>query len=147
MTLAETPASRVAATLIAAYRATHYCVNGVSPPFLIRVDVPSPDLAQCHRAHGVECSAFLTAWNPGSRPTPEADNAAAQARLAALLAARGYRLLAGLGLDPTGQWEGEESFLVLGVAREVACAIGREFRQHGLVWAGADAVPRLVLLE
>ena len=139
--------SRVAPTLIAAYRATNYCVNGVFPPFLLRVDEANSDLAACHRLRGVDCSAFLTAWNPGSRPMSDEDNELAQERLRSTLEERGYALLEGLGVDPTGQWAGEESFLVLGIGREAACEIGREFRQHGIVWSGADAVPHLVMLE
>ena len=139
--------SRVAATLIAAYRATHYCVNGVSPPFLLRIDERNTDLAACHRSRAVDCSAFLTAWNPGSQPLSDEENQGAQDRLRSVLEARGFALLEGLGVDPTGQWAGEESFLVLGIAREAACEVGREFRQHGIVWAGPDAVPHLVMLE
>lgn len=147
MTTQSPESSRVAPTLIAAYRATHYCVNGVSPPFLLRVDEVNSDLAACHRARAVDCSAFLTAWNPGSRPMSDEDNELAQARLREALEARGYAHLEGLGVDPTGQWAGEESVLVLGIGREAACELGREFRQHGIVWSGADAVPRLVMLE
>ena len=139
--------SRVAPTLIAAYRATDYCVNGVSPPFLMRVDEANPDLAACHRARAVDCSAFLTAWNPGSRTMPDEDNELAQARLRSTLEQRGLAFLEGLGVDPTGQWAGEESYLVLGIGREAACELGREFRQHGIVWSGADAVPHLLMLE
>ena len=139
--------SRVAAELIAAYRATHYCVNGATPPFLLHVDVANADLAAFHAAYGVACSAFVTAWNPGSRPTPEDANHAAQQRLRANLVARGFRVVDGLGVDPTGQWAGEESVLVLGINCATACDIGREYRQHGIVWSGADAVPRLVMLE
>jgi hypothetical protein len=139
--------SRVAADLIAAYRATHYCVNGATPPFLLRVDTANADLAAFHATHGVSCSAFLTAWNPGSRPTADDANHAAQERLRASLSARGFRIVDGLGVDPTGQWGGEESVLVLGISRTTACDIGREFSQHGIVWSGADAVPRLVMLE
>ena len=139
--------SRVALALIAAYRATQFCVNGVSPPFILTVDEPNGDLAKCHATHQVGCSAFITAWNPGSQPTAHADNDAAQVRLLALLRGRNYPLLAGLGIDPTGQWEGEESVLVLGIDRKTACEIGREFRQHGIVYAEADAVPRLLMLQ
>jgi len=139
--------SRVAAELIAAYRATHYCVNGATPPFLLRVDSANADLLAFHMAHGVRCSAFLTAWNPGSRPTPDEVNQAAQRRLTSGLQARGYRIVDGLGVDPTGQWGGEESVLVLGIELESACQVGREYCQHGIVWSGADAVPRLILLE
>ncbi len=147
MTSQPADGSRVAPTLIAAYRATHYCVNGVSPPFLLRVDEANADLARCHADRGVACSAFLTAWNPGSRPMSEDENERAQERLRLLLEARGFPLIEGLGVDPTGQWEGEESLLVLGIPREVACEIGRSFRQHGVVWSDRDAVPRLVMLE
>ena len=139
--------SNVASTLIARYRATLYCVNGVSPPFLLRIDEPSPDLAACHRAAGVECSAFMTAWNPASQLMAPAENAIAQARLETRLRTAGYRLIEGLGLDPTGQWEGEESFLVLGMDRASACDLGLEFSQNSCVWAGRDSVPTLVLLR
>lgn len=146
---AQTPvvASRVAPALIAAYRATHFCVNSVAPPFILKVDEPNADLASCHARHGVNCSAFITAWNPGSQPTAHDDNQVAQQRLEARLHAGHYLLLGGLGIDPSGQWEGEESLLVLGIDRQRACDIGRECRQHGIVWAGADAVPRLVMLQ
>ena len=53
--------SRVAAELIAAYRATNYCVNGATPPFLLRVDTANADLGAFHAAHGVNCSA-ARAW-------------------------------------------------------------------------------------
>lgn len=139
--------SRLPPTLLAAYRATWYEVNGASPPFVLRVDEPSAALAACHRAHGVHCSAFLTAWNPGSRPAAAAENHAAAEDLERRLASAGYRTLAGRGVDPDDRWPPEDSRLVLGVDRRTAVAIAREFRQAGLLYSGADAVPRLVLLE
>ena len=139
--------SLIEASLIAAYRATHYCVTGTYPPFLLRADSHCPDLEACHRAHGVECSAFVTAWNPLSRPTSLEENVAAQARLEARLRASDVVVIEGLGVDPTGQWEGEESLLALGLKLEPAIAIAREFRQNGLLWAGVDAVPKLILLR
>lgn len=133
-------------TLLAAYRAARYEVSGATPPFVLRVDEPSAALAQCHEHHGVRCSAFLTAWNPGSRPVAAGVNAAAQAALEERLRAAGHRLLAGRGVDRAGRWPPEASVLALGLEREAARLLGREFGQAGLVWAGADAVPRLVLL-
>lgn len=138
--------SRLSPSLLAAYRATRYEVTGAMPPFVLRVDEPSAALAACHRAHDVRCSAFVTAWNPGSRPAAAAANAAAAATLEERLRARGYRLLAGRGVDPAGRWPAEESVLVLGLDHDAACRIARQFGQAGLVCAGDDAVPRLVLL-
>ncbi len=139
--------SSLDATLIAAYRATHYRVTGTYPSFLLRADEASPGLAACHRSHAVECSAFLTAWNPLSLPTEHDENRAAQARLKAQLRELGCTLIAALGVDPTGQWEGEESVLALGLPRHAATTIARKFHQNGLLWADADAVPKLVLLR
>jgi hypothetical protein len=146
-TPAETGESRLPRLLLAAYRATRYEVNGAKPPFVLCIDEPSAALAACHLAHRVRCSAFVTACNPGSRPASAAANEAAEAALEQRLGADGYRLLAGLGVDPARRWPAEPSVLVLGLERGAACEIAREFGQAALVCAGAEAVPRLVLLE
>jgi hypothetical protein len=138
--------SRLPASLVAAYRATRYEVTAATPPFALCVDEPSVALAACHRAHDVRCSAFVTAWNPGSRQAAAAVNSAAGTALEQRLRVRGYRLLAGRGVDPAGRWPAEDSVLVLGLERDAAREIARQFGQAGLVWAGDDAVPRLVLL-
>ncbi len=143
----ERDGSRLPPALLAAYRATRYEVTGATPPFALCVDEPSAALAACQRAHGVRCSAFITAWNPGSRAASAAANAAAGAALQQCLRARGHVLIAGRGVDPAGQWPAEEGVLVPGLERDAACEIARQFGQAGLVCAGDDAVPRLVLLE
>ncbi len=92
-------------------------------------------------------AAFLTACNPGSEPQPTEVNAQAHARLGAELTAAGYRLVQGAGEDPTGVWTAESSYLVLGMALDAAQEVGRRYGQNAIVWAGADAVPELVLLR
>lgn len=139
--------SRLEATLVDAYRATHYRVIGTAAPFLLRVDLPSRELAACHREHAVDCSAFLTAWNPHSQPVSAQENASAQGRLATVLHGHGCVLVAALGVDPAGLWQAEQSVLALGLDLEHALAVARDFRQNALLWAGADAVPRLILLR
>jgi hypothetical protein len=138
--------SRWPPALVAAYRAARYEVTAATPPFALRVDEPSVALATCHRAHDVRCSAFVTAWNPGSRQAAAAVNSAAATALEQCLRGRGYRLLAGRGVDPAGRWPAEDSVLVLGLEHDAACEIARQFGQAALVCAGDDAVPRLVLL-
>lgn len=147
MTAGGAGGSRLAPSLVAAYRAARYEVSGARPPFVLRVDEPSAALAECHRGHAVRESAFLTAWNPGSVRLPPAVNAAAAARLEARLLALGFRLLAGCAVDPAGAWQAEPSALVLGIGYREACDVAREYGQAGVLHAGADAVPRLVLLE
>lgn len=134
-------------SLIAAYRAAHYEVSGVTPPFVLHVDVASAPLAALHQARGVACSAFLTACNPQGVAVAPAVNAEAQRRLEAELHRVGYPCVAGFGRDPDGCWPGEASLLVLGLARDRAIRVAGRFEQNALVWAGADATPALVLLR
>ena len=56
------------------------------------------------------------------------------------------QLIEGIGIDPSGEWPAEKSFLALGLDLETSRALGREFGQNAIVWAGADAIPRLILL-
>src|SRR5690606_16469491 len=126
-----------------AYRETEYHVHGPAP-FTLRVDEHSEALARLHAAHGVRSSAFITAWNPRSE-APEGDsNEARQARLERALRDRGLDFLNGIGQHPSNEWEGEPSFLVLGLACKEACALGRDFEQNAILFADEDAVPELV---
>ena len=49
--------------------------------------------------------------------------------------------------DPTGAWPEEKSFLALGVGEDTARKLGNRLHQDAVVWAGLDAVPRLLLLR
>ena len=133
--------------LLAAYRAAHYQVTGTPAPFVLRIGQRSPELAAVQLAHHVDCSAFVTAWNPDSVAQPEAVNRAAQQRLETQLSAMGLTLLAGFGGDPSGQWPGEPSVLALGLSRSEAERVGRVFGQRAIVWSGETAVPELVVLR
>lgn len=57
------------------------------------------------------------------------------------------RIIEGEGLDSSGKWPAEKSFLALGLDLETSSALGREFGQNAIVWAGVDAIPRLILLR
>jgi hypothetical protein len=141
-----TEVSDIGTALIGAYLAAVYRVRGPQP-FAMQVDVPCPALARLHRASGVRCSAFLTAHNPRSEPTTAAMNRAAQARLRRHLRGAGLAWRAGFARDPAGAWPDEPSLLVLGLPRNDAEALARAFGQNALLWAGADALPRLVLVR
>lgn len=130
--------------LLAAYLAAHYKVSGTARPFVLRVGHRSAELAAVHLAHGVNCSAFITAWNPGSVARSEAINRASQTRLESELAAGGATLLPGIGEDPSGVWPGERSVLAIGISRSDAERVGRKFGQRAIVWSGESAIPELI---
>ena len=133
-------------SLISAYRATRYRVFA-SPDFELAIGQPSSALADLYRTHAVNSAAFLTGWNPEGNLQNETANREAFARLQERVTSLVVKVISGFGEDPDGAWAGEESLLALGLGREISCEIGAEFRQNAIVWAGADAVPELILLR
>jgi uncharacterized protein DUF3293 len=131
---------------LAAYRQTEYHVLGATPAVL-RIGVHCPALAALHAAHDVQCSALITACNPHGVVLDAAVNRQRQKALAAQLLHQGRIGIEGLGRHPTNGWPAEQSFLVPGLSRVAAEALGLQFEQNAIVWAGADAVPELVLLR
>jgi hypothetical protein len=144
--MSSEPGPPIAPDLIAAYRAADYHVHA-RPEFVIRVDAASAPLEALYRQRGVGCSSYLTAWNPHSRQLTTTENAQAQAALMDRLQTAGFVWLEGCARDPTGRWPDEPSVLVPGLEREPASKIAAGFGQNAIIWAGADAVPRLVLLR
>ena len=70
-----------------------------------------------------------------------------QGELTAELIRRGLAFLEGVGQHRSGDWPGEPSFLVLGLALEVAKSLGKHYEQNAIIWCGPDAVPQLTLLR
>ncbi len=138
--------SRIPRAIVEAYLATDYRVWG-DWPLVLRVGQRSADLAALFEAQSVASAAVVTAWNPLSEPRPIAENQTAQARLVADIELLGLRHQPGHGADPTGAWPPEPSRLMLGIDLTSAGSLGRKYGQNGIVWAGADAIPALVLLR
>lgn len=147
----------IPAELVIAYRSTEYCVaspadfdTGASPTFVLRIDQYSEPLSRLFFASGHRCAAFITACNPFSLPqSPELNHAACAHLRGALIhhTSRPEEIIEGEARDPSGAWSGEKSFLALGLDLETSKALGRRFEQNAIVWAGADAIPRLVFLR
>ena len=138
--------SSIPASLIRAYEETDYRVLGPEP-FTLKIGSRSPDLASLYERTGTKTATVITAWNPRSEKKSEAENEAAQAQLIADLNMAGLRHLPALGADPKEQWKGEVSLLVLDAARETVEALGRKYGQNCIVWADADALPKLLFLR
>lgn len=138
--------SSISQSLLQAYQEADFRVHAL-PPFLLKIGVASPQLAQLYHQHGSTCAAFLTACNPYSEPMGDVENAAFQHKLSRELTSLGLSFLPGIGQDSQGQWPGEPSFLVLDLPLEAAKTMGAQYRQNALVWCGADAVPQLILLR
>lgn len=139
-------ASILPAWLIQAYRATNYEVHG-QLPFVLRVDQPSEALRREMLLGGVEGALYITAWNPQGVELATQDNDARNARLTLDLRARELYWFPAFGAHPADRARGEASLLVFGPDRDTACELGWRHEQNAVLWAGADAVPRLLLLR
>ena len=138
--------SRIPRETIEAYLATDYRIWG-DWPLVLHVGHRCVGLAALFEAQKVASAAIVTAWNPYSEPRPDAENQTAQARLISDIEQFALRHQPGHGADRSGTWPPEPSRLVLGIDLTSAGSLGRKYRQNGIVWAGADAVPTLVLLR
>lgn len=139
--------SEIAAETIEAYRKTNYHFGYGTDLITLRIDTRSEALSQLYTSSGYTCGAFITAYNPcGQTQSPEA-NEAAHARLREELNTLSPIIIEGAGADPTGDWLEEKSFFALGINLETAKSIGIFHKQDAIIWVGADAVPKLILLR
>ncbi len=132
---------------VRAYLATDYRMGHAEADTVLRVGAQSRGLAALFAAQGVGCGAFVTAYNPRGQLQSDGANNRAHIRLAERLADLGLAAIEGSGSEKGSDWPAERSYFAFGLALETAKAIGLEFDQDAIVWAGPDAVPRLVLLR
>jgi hypothetical protein len=97
-------------------------------------------------AEGAKSAAFITATNPRGEKRSDAENGVANAALQNFVSAAGYPHFWGEGRDPYGSWA-EPSFLIIGIFRANAEALGQLFEQNAIVFCELGRAPELVLLE
>lgn len=138
--------SEIDPSTVRAYLETDYCVAATAP-FVLKEGAASAPLVSLYREHRTDCCAFVTACNPYSRIVSDKENAEQQAELAQELTRLELAFFDGVGRHPAGGWPEEPGYLVLGLSRAAAKALGEKYRQNAIVWCGPDAVPELVLLR
>jgi hypothetical protein len=131
--------------LLTAYENADYVIL-TKPALILKIGEHSPRLDELLVANGAATAAFVTPANPLGERQPAAENHAAMATLEDLIAAAGYPFYPGEGRDPDGRWPAEPSFLIVGIYRSNAEALGRLFKQNAIVFAVMGKAPELVLL-
>jgi hypothetical protein len=116
-----------------AYRATRYVIRPHAftggKEWVLRVGVLHPELDSALAARGHREWAFLTAWNPGSRPRARAENDRAQQQLKSELAKGGWEVVDAIGVAEDESWS-EDSLFVPGLPHAEAERLGHA---HGQV--------------
>lgn len=136
----------LAPEVLEAYRKAEYVVFG-EPPLVLRIGERNCRLDGMLEVARKDSAAFLTAFNPGGQRRSDQDNEAAQVQLERALEEKPYGCYPGEGRDPQGRWSAEPSLLVIGIPRDEAEALGREFEQNAIVYVARGSAPELVVLR
>lgn len=130
-------------SLLDAYQATHYWVD-TQPPVRLQIDCQSLALVEHHKAYGVECSTWITAYNPKSECFSDEENRLAHRGLTDALAKARWSWVGAWSDDPKGQWPRENGVLVWGMDPDTAQMWGRRWHQHAVVCVNATGWVKLV---
>ena len=132
---------------VRAYLATDYRLGHTEQDIVLTIGKHSEPLAALFAGNGVNCGAFLTAYNPRGAIQSDEANEPGHAELASMLHDQGLQAVEGSGSEEGTEWPAEKSYFALGLQLDAAKQIGRHFDQDAIVWVGADAVPQLILLR
>ena len=113
---------------------------------VLRVGKKNDQLDELINAEGAKTAAFVTAANPRGDKRSEKENGVANAALQSFVQAAGYPHFWGEGRDPFGSWA-EPSFLVIGIYRANAEALGQLFEQNAIVFCEIGRAPELIILR
>jgi uncharacterized protein DUF3293 len=131
--------------LVEAYRNAEYVVFA-DPQVVIRIGEENPQVDALLSAEGASTAAFISAANPRGERRSDMENGVANAALQNFVAAAGYPHCWGQGRDPNGSWS-EPSFLVIGIYRANAEALGQLFEQNAIVFCELGRGPELIVLD
>lgn len=123
--------------LIKAYYSTEYRVFAPSGTIVFEGWGCSAELSSLHESFDVNCSAFITAYNPYSDRVKDAVNEKNHARLV-LQVSKQWKYLPGEAVALSGEWPVEPSILVPGISLEDALELGRSYQQHAILFVKKD---------
>ncbi|XOV90261.1 MAG: DUF3293 domain-containing protein [Pseudomonadota bacterium] len=130
-------------SLLEAYKAAEYIVDD-DPPLVLKIGERNDGIRVLHVSFNVETSAFITAWNPGSKPLSLDENYDRQANLLADIETMRLNYFVGRGEDISGKWS-EDSYLLLGINQDQADGLAIKYGQSAYVWIPMSGVPELRL--
>jgi hypothetical protein len=116
-----------------AYERTRFCVQDGPTRICFMAGSQNRRLDALLTRHGATRWAFITAWNPGSRPLSKSENGRRHAELRAAVHDAGLEALDGEGVGEDASWPSEQSLLILNISRGKAISLGRRFDQLAIV--------------
>jgi len=128
-----------------AYERAEYAVFADAQEIVLHIGEPSTALDELLDGWGAGTAAFVTAANPRGEKRSDHENGVANAALQSFIQAAGYPHFWGEGRSPDRSWS-EPSFLVIGIYRANAEALGQLFEQQAIVFIEHGRAAELVVL-
>ncbi len=116
-----------------AYEQTQFYVRECKPELCIRIGSHHERLDEMLLEHNCDTWSYITASNPASELLSDAQNAGRNRELVELLRSQNLVFYRGEGIGSDPAWPAEASFLILGISREAAMQLGRQFGQNAIV--------------
>lgn len=115
------------------------------PSIIIEIGKRNEDLDALIKKEGQTEWAYLTAYNPFSKELTDKENLERQSQLLSKISDYKFYEGEGVGEDPT--WKPERSILIVGITKNEAISLGREFEQNAIVCGKINEVPELIILK
>ena len=116
-----------------AYEQTQFYVRECKPELCIRIGSHHERLDEMLHDHQCDAWSYITASNPASELLNDDENISRNRELESLLHTQGCLFYRGEGVGGDPDWPAEASFLILGISREDAMNLGRQFGQNAIV--------------
>ena len=131
--------------LVQAYMNAEYRV--LKPQITIKIGQINAQLNELLMDNNAFYYAFITAENPFSNSFSDAENKDLMVQLKNDLQNLNLIYLDGIGIDPNGNWPGENSYLILDLHPSKATELGRKYQQNGIVIGALGEEAKLKLIE
>ncbi len=129
--------------LILAYTNTKFHV--FIPAIAIEIGKRNEELDALIKKDGQTEWAYLTAYNPYSKELSDKENLQRQSQLLSKISC--YKFYEGEGVGEDSTWKPERSILIVGITKNEAISLGREFEQNAIVYGTINEVPELIILQ
>ena len=130
--------------LLEAYLATTYEVKHLG--LYLRIGEENWDLEEFLIDNNVFSWAFISAWNPFSKPLPPSENKIRHLKLIEFVKNKRWVFAEGFGIPPNEDWQAEKSLFILDISRNEAINLGKKFDQNAIVIGRLGKTPELLFL-
>jgi hypothetical protein len=143
---AESDSTCLSPEIIKAYLEAEYVIEA-SDHIALAIGGHSPRLEDLYVRFGNDTVTVITAWNAEGVERGDNLNTMADAHLRTDIRDLGLPSLEAQGESGDSSWPVEQGHAIFGLNLKEAVHLGRVHGQNAIVWASADAIPKLVLLR